>query len=279
MVSTSEELVSVFIPTHCRVDMAIRAVSSVLSQDYTRVEIIVCDDGTPYEDSLKLRSFLEQNDVVYLRNDNSMGACHARNRAISHASGTLITGLDDDDEFAAGRLGELVSTYRSKWSFLATGYLEVNSSGQHERTFDSGTVSYDQLLHYNKIGNQVITETKKIRAVNGFDERLPAMQDYDLWIRLCQAFGVARKIESCSYKLHSAHEEVRISYQIEKLTAALDILEKKYAKDLQPHHRRSHKILRKQLANEPIGFVEAVKCLHADNYKMVISKYLDQYKR
>lgn len=270
----SEELVTVYIPTHRRPEMATRAVKSVLAQDYPNIELIVCDDGTPAEQTESLKTLLEEHGATYLRNESPMGACYARNVAISRATGTLITGLDDDDEFSVDRVGELVSGYSPSLAFIAASYNVVSSSGVSKRTFDAGSITYDQLLHYNKVGNQVLTETSRVKEVGAFDIEFPAMQDYELWLRLCKNYGTAKKLNSCSYTLHTEHEEARISSQPTKLQNALRKLRAKYKSDLKPKHDRTHAILAKRIEGNPPSLIRAIGAIHKDNYRMILSPYI-----
>lgn len=276
MNTSTDPLVSVYIPTHKRPEMALRAVRSVLAQDYPAIQIIVCDDGTPFEQTEALREELKENSAIYLRNEAPQGACFSRNRAIDQASGVFITGLDDDDEFTPGRISSLFAAYEKKYAYVAASYLEISAAGQAERRFDHGSISFDGLLHYNKVGNQVFTETSRIRDLGGFDTQLPAMQDYDMWLRLSKHHGQAVKLPECSYLLHTEHESERISSQAHKLLEALNMLESKFSTDYKNRHRRSTRILKKAIQQEHVPFFEALAALHPDNYRFVLTKYLRQ---
>ncbi|HAY4006682.1 TPA: glycosyltransferase family 2 protein, partial [Escherichia coli] len=105
--NNGNELVSVYIPTHNRVDMLERAIMSVLKQSYPNIEIIVSDDGSQDNTKKIVTSYMQQySNIKYVFSSEAKGACHARNLAIAKASGTYITGLDDDDEFTQDRIEE-----------------------------------------------------------------------------------------------------------------------------------------------------------------------------
>ena len=42
----NEPLVSVYMPTHNRYELLERAIKSVITQDYSNIELIICDDGS-----------------------------------------------------------------------------------------------------------------------------------------------------------------------------------------------------------------------------------------
>ncbi|CCJ73441.1 Colanic acid biosynthesis glycosyl transferase WcaA [Cronobacter condimenti 1330] len=110
MTSTARPLVSVYMPTWNRQQLAIRAINSVLRQDYDNWELIIVDDCSSNWE--QLQSFvLALNDprVSYTRNDFNSGACAVRNQAILQAKGDFITGIDDDDEWMPNRLSVFLS--------------------------------------------------------------------------------------------------------------------------------------------------------------------------
>ena len=151
----SAVLVSVYIPTHNRPELAIRAIQSVLSQSYQNIEIVVCDDGSDWPSYEKVRKLLNEYDAFYYRHEKPMGACAARNTAIRNATGRLITGLDDDDELAKNHIENLVYSYDSRYSFVAASYLRISAHGAEKIRYDVGVITLDKQLHYNCVGNQV----------------------------------------------------------------------------------------------------------------------------
>ncbi len=103
--TTETPLISIYMPTRNRQQLAIRAIKSVLRQDYRHWEMIIVDDcSSSYQ---QLQQFVEElNDprVRYTHNAGNTGACAVRNRAIMQAQGHYITGIDDDDEWTPNRL-------------------------------------------------------------------------------------------------------------------------------------------------------------------------------
>ena len=92
--TTENPLISIYMPTWNRQQLAIRAIKSVLRQDYPHWEMIIVDDcSSSYE---QLQQFVEELNasarVVYYINP-PLGACAVRNQAIMQANGQYITGL------------------------------------------------------------------------------------------------------------------------------------------------------------------------------------------
>ena len=94
--------ISVYIPTHNRVDLLAVAVGSVLAQEFADFELIVVDDASTDGTAEFLESAAASDRRIrFIRNDSPCGAPTSRNRAIMEATGNFITGLDDDDTVRA----------------------------------------------------------------------------------------------------------------------------------------------------------------------------------
>ena len=98
-------LISIHMPTWNRQQLAIRAIKSVLRQDYNNWEMIIVDDcSTSWEQLQQYVTALNDPRITYIHNDINSGACAVRNQAIMLAQGEYITGIDDDDEWTPNRL-------------------------------------------------------------------------------------------------------------------------------------------------------------------------------
>lgn len=110
-----EELVSVVIPTHGRLDTLGRAIESVKNQTYDNIEIIVVDDNS---DDLELRECISKlvkkyEDVRLLLNQEVMGGSNSRNHGIKEAKGEFVAFLDDDDEFLPKKIEKQHALYKN----------------------------------------------------------------------------------------------------------------------------------------------------------------------
>jgi glycosyltransferase involved in cell wall biosynthesis len=218
----NQPLVSVYMPTKNRFNLACRAIDSVLNQTYENIELLVVDDGSDEEEFLNLKNKYENIDnVTILRNEISKGACASRNKAISLAKGEFITGLDDDDYFQPHRLEHLLSEYSEKFVFIFDHNFKCK--------LQPCEIFLSDMLLDNIVGNQVFTKKENIIQAGMFDESLPAWQDYDLWLRMLKhKNAVAKRITGCSQIIDTNHELNRISANKTKLNQALKIFFEKH---------------------------------------------------
>lgn len=215
-------LVTVYIPTHNRAKLLDRAISSVLMQDYDDLEIIVIDDGSVDNTSSVLSKYKNNPSVIIIKNDRPMGACYCRNIAINSASGEFITGLDDDDYFMPGRIGDLVGFWvsscksKNKFSGLFTGALKLGKNCA--QLVNMGEIAdINEIMIENVVGSQVFTKTEYLRAAGAFRLDLQAWQDWDTWVRLVKKFGPLLNSGFPSYVIDESHEYFRISNKKEEV--------------------------------------------------------------
>ena len=89
-------LISVIIPTHNRATLVGRAVTSVLDQSYSHLEVIVVNDGSTDETPATLELLAASDGLRVVTNEAPLSGGAARNRGLAVAKGELAY-LDDDD--------------------------------------------------------------------------------------------------------------------------------------------------------------------------------------
>ncbi len=273
----SNDLVTVYIATHNRIDLLLRAVDSVLAQTYPHIELIVADDGSSDDTHQALMPYIESGKLLYVKNDTPKGACVARNLAITMAKGTYITGLDDDDVITPNRVEHLLSEYlQGDYSCIAGSITERTPQGNIIRRSGVGKITLEDLLHHNLLGNQILTRTANLRAIGGFDPDMPAFQDYDTWVRLVAKFGVAYKSKEPSYIWFTDHTYGRISESSTRRIKAFELFYKKHRHLMTERHKASLEILRRKLADEPFGLFDFVKYTNKANIKYSLSLFINQ---
>lgn len=189
-----EPLVSVVIPCYRQAHFLGKAIESVRAQTYSNVEVIVVDDGSPDDVAAVVRRYPE---VRLIRQENR-GLSAARNAGFRASGGAYVLFLDADDWLrpSAVEVGVRILTRAPDASFAAGGHQVTEPDGETlGQTFAprQGERPYADLLRGNHIGMHaaVLYRREALEAIGGFDEALPACEDYDLYLRLSARFPVA----------------------------------------------------------------------------------------
>ena len=180
--------ISVIIPTWNRAERLVNALQSAFSQSLPPTEVIVVDDGsTDNTREIVRRQF---PDARYLFQQNK-GVSSARNTGIAAASGDWIALLDSDDHWQADKLQQQCEQLRAWPDFKICHSDEiwirngrrVNPMKKHAK---QGGHIFRQCLPLCVISpSAVLIHRDLFNEVGLFDERLPACEDYDLWLRIC----------------------------------------------------------------------------------------------
>jgi len=224
MTTANYPTISIYMPTWNRQQLAIRAIKSVLRQDYPHWEMIVVDDcSSNFEQLQHYVAALNDPRVTYVRNAFNSGACAVRNQAILQARGHYITGIDDDDEWTPDRLSvflahkhQLVThafLYANDYVCEGEVYAQPASLPLYPKSPYSRTLFYKR----NIIGNQVFTLASRFKACL-FDVDLKAAQDYDIFLRMVVEYGEPWKVDEATQILHINHGEMQITTSPKKFS-------------------------------------------------------------
>jgi glycosyltransferase involved in cell wall biosynthesis len=201
-VAIPHPLVSVVIPTFGRPELLSRALASVLAQTYAHWEAVVVDDNDPASTARAatrrvMRGHADEPRIRYVEHDRNAGLPAARNTGIDASSGPLIAFLDDDDAWLSEKLQAQVAVFaaRDDVALVYTGRLVVDGDGRLQRTERADPRGLDraELVEANRVHtpSSVMCRRSALLAVGAFDEAMPALEDWDLYLRLGDAYAFA----------------------------------------------------------------------------------------
>lgn len=186
--------VSVIIPTHNRAGLLPRAARSVLDQTFRELELIIVDDASTDETG-QVVAALDDPRVRYIRHDRNRGAPAARNTGIEAAHGNYIAFQDSDDEWLPEKLEKQMAVFKpgSEADVVYCSMLLERAGSTITFPGPEITVVQGDVLPQLLAGNFVGTPTLLVRReclekVGGFDTLLPRFQDWELVIRLAEAY-------------------------------------------------------------------------------------------
>jgi glycosyltransferase involved in cell wall biosynthesis len=200
--------VSVVIPTRNRIGMLRTALRSVLAQRDAELEVVVVDDGSSDGTVGELRGHGDRR-VRLLEHPRPRGPNAARNTGARAASGSWVAFLDDDDVWAPDKLARQLAAARdSRRGWVYAGSVNVDARlrvihGVPPPGPDAVTTSLPRFNAIPASASNVMIERSTFERLGGFDERLRACEEWDLWLRLlaqgqpaCAAFPLV------AYRMH-----------------------------------------------------------------------------
>ena len=183
-------LISVIINVYKeRLDWIREAVESILTQDYTNVELIIVVDNPHIDNSVQ--DYLDnlQNEdqrVKIIYNEINLGTGQSANVGISAASGEYIARLDADDISESNRfLVELEYIEMHDVDLVASLSIYIDEDGKEIGKSKMVHEDPNLMLPYenNIVHSSVLMKATVLRDVGGY-RPLKSAVDADLWLRL-----------------------------------------------------------------------------------------------
>ncbi|MDZ8051999.1 MAG: glycosyltransferase [Aulosira sp. ZfuVER01] len=181
--------VSVVIPAYNCQKTIKKTIESVLEQTFVDFELIVINDGSQ-DDTLEIVSNINDSRLKIFSFENA-GANISRNRGLNYAVGEFVSFLDADDlwipEKIESQLQVLSANPQASVAYSWTDCIDEKGQFLRRGTYISATGNvYAQLLVINFLesGSNPLIRKEALIAIGGFDESLPAGQDWDIYLRL-----------------------------------------------------------------------------------------------
>ncbi len=216
MEAVATRRVSVVIPTRNRPDFLRESVDSVIGQTCRPLEILVVDDG-----SVPAAVIPGDSGVTLIRQTHQ-GVSAARNAGIRAARGGLIAFLDDDDRWAPEKLERQVEFFARHPQAVAV---------QTEEIWVRNGRRIQPKPHHRKPNGQILPAALRLCLVSPsavcirrrifdeigfFDERLPACEDYDFWLRLGLRYPVHLIDEPLTIKRGGHADQLSLSWGLDR---------------------------------------------------------------
>jgi cellulose synthase/poly-beta-1,6-N-acetylglucosamine synthase-like glycosyltransferase len=183
--------IAVVIPCHGQKHLLVRALGSVLWQLGPDDEVIVVNDCG---EDWRLGELVgpEPERVMWLHHHTRRGVAASRNTAIRRAKAEWIKFLDADDVLAPFALDALrrADDLPKSIHILAGGCHRVVDGRYHDYLSDSDQ-SLGRILEANPLlPSAVFARRSALVEVGLFDERFDFEEDWDLWLRLHERYGL-----------------------------------------------------------------------------------------
>ena len=182
-------LVSVIMPYYNKRNYFIKSISSVLSQTYINLEILIVYDDQKRDDLEYIQDCIKEDSrAKIILNDKNRGVAFSRNKAISVARGEYIAFLDCDDYWEANKIEmQMNFMLTNGYDFSYTTYQVINSEGKIVKKIKAQKkLEYNELLKSCDIGLSSVILKRKLLINIKFPE-LKTKEDFVLWLSLAKS--------------------------------------------------------------------------------------------
>jgi len=181
-------LVSVIMPSYNSGVHLKASIDSILNQTYHNIELLITDDHSDDEDTLKiLHDYAQQDErvnVVYL--DTNHGPGYARNKSIERAKGRYIAFCDSDDRWMPEKLERQIAFMQEKQSPLSYTSFVTCDDNNKERgvVIAPENLTFGQLKRDNKIGCLTAVYDTELLGKKYYMPAIRKRQDWGLFLSI-----------------------------------------------------------------------------------------------
>jgi len=187
--------VSVIIPTYNRAHLVNRAIRSVLGQTYQDFEIIVVDDCSTDNTKEVVKSINDRR-ICFICHEKNRGSAAARNTGIKASKGEYIAFQDSDDEWLPEKLEKHMEIFEKAPDHVGVVYSGFYlRNGEQKKYVPGSNIKikegniYEELLKRNSVGTPAaVVRQTCFEKVGMFDECLPSLEDWELFIRISKYY-------------------------------------------------------------------------------------------
>lgn len=190
-------MISVIIPLYNKQAYIKRAINSVLNQSFNRFELIIIDDGSTDQSSIRVKEFDDPRISYYYKTNG--GESSARNLGITNAKFNYIAFLDADDEWLPIHLemvNSIILRYKDCDVIATNYYINLKNQNRIALSFNIKEFTVDNYFKLSlkrlpiMTSDTVVVNKKIIAAIGLFDENLILGPDLDYWFRIALHYKI-----------------------------------------------------------------------------------------
>jgi glycosyltransferase involved in cell wall biosynthesis len=183
--------VSIIVPVFNGSRFVLDLIDTVRAQTLSDWELIIADDGSTDDlDTPLARAPLDER--RHLVRQPNLGLARARNRALAEAAADLVAFLDVDDAwqptYLATMCAALEQAPRAVAAFCGWQYMDAAGQPLPQTVVlsqsEAGRLAEDLTWRNSLVPSGVVARRPAVLHAGGFDESMPNVADWDLWLKL-----------------------------------------------------------------------------------------------
>lgn len=194
-----EKLVSVIITSYKGCEYLIRAIESVMRQNYPYIEIVVVDDNDPDSEGRRITEKLIEEysqrirrfPIKYIKHPHNMNGAAARNTGVANCKGKYIQLLDDDDVLFPEKIQKSVVLIEQErtdgvlCSVVSCTGTKINVVNGVRESIGLTDKRAEMMLvpGFLGTGSNVFVTKESYIELGGFDTSFSRMQDLEFMMR------------------------------------------------------------------------------------------------
>ena len=208
--NTATPKVSVLIPCYNQGGFIAEALTSVEAYAPDETEIIILNDGSNDQKTVQILEAIAATGYQVLNQENK-GLSQARNQMILSSKADYILPLDADNRICANFIENALNILEQQEQ-TAVVYGHRKEFGMRNDTINIAKFEVDNLLKQNFIDACAVIRKKAVLDLDGYDPKLKALEDWDLWLGL-----VSKKWEFANLDFTCFEYRVRPNSMVTKL--------------------------------------------------------------
>lgn len=203
-----EDLVSVILPTYNSEKTIDKTLTSILSQDYQNLEILVIDDKSSDNTRQIIENFaLKDQRIKLFKKPENKGVADSRNLGIKKATGKYVAFLDSDDLWPRNKIKDQVK-FMQKHKALFT-YSDYKMYDVKENKFvglqkTPKRISYYSALLGNVVGCSSVMFNKEVIGPVQIPN-LEKRNDAALWLKILKKARYGFQVPNITFQYNIRH--------------------------------------------------------------------------
>lgn len=183
-----QPLVSIITPSFNQAKYLEKTIQSVLTQDYPKIEYIICDGGSEDNSVEIIRKYSDR--IASWTSERDHGQVDAINKGFNQAHGDILAWLNSDDTYEPGAVSAAVDylVQNPQIGFVYGDCNFIDSDGNIIGKFNARQTNLKKLQSgYVHIPQQSFFFRADLwKKVGPLDDSFYFAMDYDLWVRLAR---------------------------------------------------------------------------------------------